>query len=731
MSEVRIVMEYDRAINDGRHAAEDDDMDLAVSHFATAARLAGSDSRLQGLHDKAREEGRRAAQSKEIRDGADELFALGERLRFALLGFGGDPVTACRQVEAALAKFSVPRERQWLARPPMPLLDPARWVHLRDEVNELLFLWLVALEHTRPGDRATARQAVAICDAALAFATPAGPWQALAARDRALLEGKPPPVPPLAPSGREDSARGCFQLALLCKLDGRSDATIAWLERATELEPSNYWSEFYLGFTHERAGHSQRALEHYQAAVALRENSPWAWYNRALLRHARGDWDQSLADLNRALALASAQGFDFLEARLELGVVKQVLGDTAGARAAYESVVAAAGRGPLARAGRLNRAKLDIESGAVQQAWAEYDALLAEDPNDFATRFSHALLALELGQAARAEADLTLLLRDDPGNAAEYLPRRALARLALDRPLDAEADAASAFRRKPSPNIERLWIRTLVALGRVDELLWLKTPDDLDVLPGGGPALRAELRKAAERLGARVDGKAQAQAQGSAPPPALVHRTRAVFLSALGDLAAEAEASRAVALAPGSVDAYVVRARVRRRRGDLEGARADLEAGLALEPGEPRLFELSARIESETGHPAAALILLNRAVTRGAGATVHVPKAAALMALGRGGEALEEWSLALEEDPEDPRLYLGRARALIGLRRWDRALADLEQAADWAVGNPGILFRISLASTVCLPALPARIPHWLAHVRRAWAACLLTPNRGG
>ena len=89
-----------------------------------------------------------------------------------------------------------------------------------------------------------------------------------------------------------------------------------------------------------------------------------------------------------------------LEAHLVLGLVKQVLGDDAGARAAYDAVIAAGPGNPFASAGRLNRAKLDIDAGAVDRAWAEYDALLAEDPRDVPARLSRALLALRLGRAA-------------------------------------------------------------------------------------------------------------------------------------------------------------------------------------------------------------------------------------------------------------------------------------------------------------------------------------------
>jgi tetratricopeptide (TPR) repeat protein len=442
-------------------------------------------------------------------------------------------------------------------------------------------------------------------------------------------------------------------------------------------------------------------------------------YNRALVERAGGDLDRALADLNRALALAERSDIEFVEARLYLGIVKAALGDAAGARAAYESVMAAAAGDPyLSRAARLNRAHLDLDSGAVDRAQAEYDQLLDEDPHDVEARYSRALLALRRGQAARAEADWTVLLQDDPGNTAEILARRAESWLALGRTPAAEADAATAYRRRPSPAHERLWIRTLLALGRLDELLWLKSPDDLAVLPGGDRALHADLVGAAEQLRARAGGGGALAGTSLA----LVHRTRAVLLSALGDPAAEAEASRAIALGPESYEAYLVRARVRRRAGNLEGALSDVEAGLAREPGDPRLYELWGLLQTDTGHPSGALIVLDRALLRGAPASVHAAKARALTALGRDEEAVMEWSLARDDDPEDPRLGLGRACALIRLRRWSRALADLDEAADGAGDHPALLVRITLNAAACLPARPDRFPQWLAQARRTFAA---------
>jgi tetratricopeptide (TPR) repeat protein len=238
------------------------------------------------------------------------------------------------------------------------------------------------------------------------------------------------------------------------------------------------------------------------------------------------------------------------------------------------------------------------------------------------------------------------------------------------------------------------------------------------MLPGGAAACRADLEKAALQL------RARAEVGGQGPPAAtaLVHRTHAVILSALGDPGALAEANHVVALAPESHEAYLVRARIRHRLGDLKGALADVEAGLAREPGDPGLLALLGLLETESGHPGAALIVLNRAIIRGAPAAVHAPKALAMMALGGDEAALEEWSLALDDDPENPRLYLGRARALLRLRRWARALVDLEQAAEWADGHPGLLIRIAITSAACLPACPDRFSQWLGQARRALAA---------
>jgi serine/threonine protein kinase/regulator of sirC expression with transglutaminase-like and TPR domain len=707
----------------GRRSAEGGQFDLAASHFDTAARLASGQGTARALEKAARfrEEAGVARETKRIRDQADLLFAQGERLRSSILGAGDDFPRARKAAESALKPFSILDKSNWQRRRPIELLDDARRERLTGEVNDLLFLfvWVVAFDRDRQDDRDAIREAIRLCDWALAFARPVGPWQALRARCRAILSGEARQLQPQTVDLAEvqRSARGCFQWAFLCDLDGRTLAAIDWLERARVANENDYWTHFYLGFYLRRIKRREDAIAEYGAAVALRPDSPWARYNRALVYQERGDWRLALEDLKAAQA--SPQAAYMLDAlNNALAVVKHALGDDAGAREAADAVIARGAGRPLALAARLHRAQLDIDAGAPERAWAEYEALLADNPRDVEARKNRALLAHRLGKPAQAETDLTTLLSLAPEQAETILARRALARLALGWYEGAQDDAAGAYRRRPSGSRQRLWVRTLLALHRVEELLWLEQPDDLAELPRGGLALTADLRAALERLASHTG------ARGVAAPPALRSRTRAVLLSALNDRAALGEAGRAIALAPDSAEGYLVRARIQRRFGDLRAAMADVESGLALAPGDPRVLELRGILKTETGNATAGLNDLDRAILGGAPAQAHLARASALMALGRNHEALREWSIALESDPDDPDAYLGRASSFLRLEKCESALVDLELAADRAGDNPVLLSRIALLYARGLALRPDRFSRWLLHARRAFSALI-------
>ena len=442
----------------------------------------------------------------------------------------------------------------------------------------MLFIWIAAVGMGHPDDAEMARRAIFFCDRALTFADSRDPWNALRDWWRWRLgEIRQPPALPEDPA-RETSARACFQWGLLSRLRPGPGPTLTWLERACFLRPDDYWSQFVLAYFLEQVERVDGALQHYEAAVALRPTAPWAWYHRAHLYASRREaWEYALRDLDLAVSAADVPPADQAKFRIERGKVRQAVGDVRGARADFEAVIAADPTGRFARDARIDRARLFAQAGAIRRARAEYDALLDADPSDRIARLARARLAMRQGRAADAEGDFTRLLSESPGAVArlraDWLGSRALARLALGRIAEAESDVDEANRLDRSPTLERTQARVALKTGRpIDERLL--HPDAIVAWPVAGPALIADLHAAVERLGPAASGR-------SKPPDVAAIRARAAMLSALGQHTdAAAEADRAINRSP-SGSSYALRCEIRLRAGDRAGTLDDVTRGLA------------------------------------------------------------------------------------------------------------------------------------------------------
>ncbi len=262
----------------------------------------------------------------QIRGRADELAKRGQSLRFELLGFEGDASTAADDVAKALALFHADSNPHWLDDPALEQLDQRRRTRLINDVNELTFLWVLALhaaenrtDHPRP-------KAAAICELAMVWAKPIAPWQALLEHCLAPTESEAEVRFHDDPTTVK-SPQACFEWGVLRNRQGRPAQAAAWLERATRLEPRDYWSHSYLAFIEAKLGDAQNALVDYGVAIAINPSSPWARINRAKLYRGKREWNQALEDLNQALE--SAEGADRLDAMLELGIVEKFLGNSA------------------------------------------------------------------------------------------------------------------------------------------------------------------------------------------------------------------------------------------------------------------------------------------------------------------------------------------------------------------------------------------------------------------
>jgi len=714
------------------------DLGGSLTRLFKKFRQLSSGDDLADIEQKALEKSALAASYAQVRHDAATLFQAADGLRFRLLLSEGDElVEAIGELKKVLEPFFVLKNRDWTKLDfIVEKLDEDVRNRLINEVNELLFLWVAAIDElldrgrgpaasSRPDNiREVVDRAVSICDRALVFAQSKGPWQALKAR---LLARGARELPELSsrserPSPRivdgpgniadEASPLACFQWGLLCYRDRQLGRSIDWLERAVWLKWENYWHQYFLAFVEDEARLTDDALVHYNVAVAREPNSPWVRFSRARLYRSRGRWEWAIDDLKLALAAFSGRP-EASQVHLELGYLYQELGDFTQARQEYARILESDAKPAFIGAALLNLAYLDAETGDVGGAFKRYDRLLSRDPSDTAARHSRALLELRLGQAERADADLSTLL--DSGlplkNREEILAARALARLVLGRMDRAITDARQAQTLRPYPSYQRLCERTVLAAGQFDALQ-LDRPEEIAQLPLGGWRLESDLRAAARGL------KRIADTQGGETYRASL--CLAVILAALGQPEQAIQAAdRALSVSASSPRAYLIRARIRCFCHDYPGARQDVERGLAIQLDEPGLLELRGVLKALDGHPEAAIEDYNRAMFFGALDQIHMHKASALVALRRFEAAVSEWSLALRRDPELPEAFLGRALAQMQLRRWEMALADLEQAAAWAHSDPRIELRIIAAYWQCLQSRPDRFPRWLALAQRA------------
>ncbi|MGE3821594.1 MAG: protein kinase, partial [Isosphaeraceae bacterium] len=394
---------------------------------------------LEDLRGLARRRARLAQLIGRVRADAEKVSAAAEVLRFRLSGFGGDLNDASKALADVLGPFFVFDAPKWFERPDLTLLDEAGRVRLVNEVNELLFLLALsfdaaaeqAAEGRRPVEveeaRALLREARLVCDRAIEFATPRGPWLALRARVVSLGEGDRPAAGGPAPD--EPTALGCFQWGALRLREGRREEAAAHFRDAVRVDPGNYWFQYDLAFAHDHPlGNPEEALRHYDNALVLKPRSPWVRFSRGRFHRSGGNWGPAAEDLQHALsdflALPESDrpaGFE-AQVRLELGLVRQALADFKGARSEYDRVVRTDPTGSYARAARLNLAKLDADQGRIRQALDAYDALLFEDSLNRQARLARSLLKLRMGDWEGADHDLTELLREAKGSSrAEWL----------------------------------------------------------------------------------------------------------------------------------------------------------------------------------------------------------------------------------------------------------------------------------------------------------------------
>lgn len=161
------------------------------------------------------------------------------------------------------------------------------------------------------------------------------------------------------------------------------------------------------------------------------------------------------------------------------------------------------------------------------------------------------------------------------------------------------------------------------------------------------------------------------------------HYNRADLALEWGDLeTALAELTRVIELDPAFVDAYVNRASVLHQLGDLAGARRDVDEGLSLDPAQPHLHTILGLIAQEEGRTPEARHALETAISLDPSLAAAWSNLAVMdFEDGDLETAIERLSRSLELD-DDPQVRANRALALRQAGRWGDAVADYTAALD-------------------------------------------------
>ncbi len=115
----------------------------------------------------------------------------------------------------------------------------------------------------------------------------------------------------------EDSPATFCNIGLKRLQESDYSTAILAFERALELQPNHFWSNFYHAIASYRLKHYQTALGDFQTCIALAPKSPECFYNRALVFTELDQKDRAMRDYDHAIKLKP----DFFNAALNLGLL--------------------------------------------------------------------------------------------------------------------------------------------------------------------------------------------------------------------------------------------------------------------------------------------------------------------------------------------------------------------------------------------------------------------------
>jgi len=185
------------------------------------------------------------------------------------------------------------------------------------------------------------------------------------------------------------------------------DSAIATLDLLIKYQPKYAQAYIIRGSVYAEKGDTIQAFDNYSKSLEIDKYFAPAYAQRGMLYYQQEKYKEALSDYNEAIRLEPKQ----LGYYINRGLIRFNLNDLRGSMADYDAVIILDSQNTI---GRFNRGLLLSQVGNNSKALEDFNVVIANEPDNFMAIYNRAILNNDLHKYRDAVADLNQVLTEYP-----------------------------------------------------------------------------------------------------------------------------------------------------------------------------------------------------------------------------------------------------------------------------------------------------------------------------